>query len=276
MPRPTYSRLVIPRKAKDDAIIGLVSLHAPLGFAEEGRDLVACFRSAEAARDASLTLAASRVACDLTTEIPERDPFASFREASRPFPVGRRFWIDPGDPSDSRPPTGRIPLRLPASRAFGTGSHESTRLALMALEEGALEGLAVLDVGTGSAVLALAAVALGARSAIGCDTDFEAVAVARGNLPLHDFGGRVTLVAAAPADLRGAFPLVVANLLPEEFLPIERSVAARLAPSGRLILSGIPLAGERRLLARLRARRWRLTGRLTEGEWSCVCLERAS
>ncbi|HYR47074.1 MAG TPA: 50S ribosomal protein L11 methyltransferase [Thermoanaerobaculia bacterium] len=276
MSRPIYSRLVIPRKARDDAIVGLVSQYAPLGFSEEGRDLVACFRSASAARDASLTLAASRIACELTTDIPEGDPFTSFREASRPFPVGRRFWIDPGDPSDSRSPAGRIPLRLPASRAFGTGSHESTRLALMALEEGALEGLAVLDVGTGSAVLALAAAALGARCAVGCDTDFEAVAVARGNLRLHPFGERVTLVVAAPAALRGAFPLIVANLLPEEFLPIERSVAARLASSGRLILSGIPLAGEPRLLARLRAKRWRLTGRLTEGEWSCVCLERAS
>src|SRR5438128_10819966 len=107
MSRLIYSRLVIPRKAKDDVIIGLLSLHAPLGFAEEGRDLVACFRNAESARDASLTLAASRVACELTTDIPEGDPFTSFREASRPFPVGRRFWIDPGDPSDSRPPTGR-------------------------------------------------------------------------------------------------------------------------------------------------------------------------
>lgn len=276
MSRLTYSRLLIPRKAKDDVVVGLLSLHAPLGFSEEGRDLVACFRDASSAREASAALAASRVACELTTDIPEGDPFANFREASRPFPVGRSFWIDPGNPSDSRPPEGRVPLRLPASRAFGTGSHESTRLALLALEEGSVGGLAVLDVGTGSAVLALAAAALGARLAIGCDTDFEAVAVARGNLRLHPFGDRVALVAAAPGSLRGDFPLIVANLLPGEFLPIERSVAARLARGGRLVLSGIPFSGETRLLARLRARRWHLTGRLTEGEWSCVLLARAS
>jgi ribosomal protein L11 methyltransferase len=276
MARRTYSRLIVPRKAKDEAVLGIVSLYGPLGFLEEGRDLVACFREAEAARRASGALAAWRVDCELVTDIPERDPLEVFRAASRPFPVGDRFWLDPGDPCDSQPPAGRIALRLPASTAFGTGGHESTRLALLCLEEEPPEGLEVLDVGTGSGVLALAAAALGARRAVGLDIDAEALFVARENLRRHPFGKRVALLAGPAGAVAGVFPLVLANLLPKEFLAAKKSVMRRVAPGGRLILSGLPVEEEERMLARVRSRRWNLAGRRAEGEWACICLERAS
>ena len=276
MTKPKYSRLVIPRKAKDDAVLGIVSLFGPLGFLEEGRDLVACFRDAKAARQASGALSASRVRCDLVTDIPEADPLEVFRAASRPFPVGERLWLDPGDPCDSRAPAGRIAVRVPASTAFGTGGHESTRLALLCLEEEPPEGLDVLDVGTGSGVLALAAAALGARRAVGLDTDADALFVARRNLRLHAFGSRVSLLAGPAEAVGRLFPLVLANLLPEEFLAARRGVLAKVAPGGRLVLSGLPLDAEEKMLARLRSRRWRLAGRRAEGQWACVCLERAS
>lgn len=276
MTRLKYSRLVVPRKAKDEAVIGIVSLYGPLGFIEEGRDLVACFREAQAARQASGALTASRVRCDLVTDIPEGDPLESFRSASRPFAVGRRFWLDPGDPSDSKPPSGRVALRLPASTAFGTGGHESTRLALLCLEEEPPEDLEVLDVGTGSGVLALAAAALGARRAVGLDRDAEAVFVARENLRLHPFGPRVSVFAGPVEAVAAVFPLVLANMLPREFLAIRSAVMRRVARGGRLVLSGIPHESEEGLLERLRSGRWRLAGRRAEGEWTCVCLERAS
>lgn len=276
MSRLKYSRLVVPRKARDDGVLGIVAFYGPLGFVEEGRDLVACFRDAEAARRASQALSASRVRFELVTDIPEGDPLEAFRAASRPFAVGERFWLDPGDPSDSKPPTGRIALRLPASTAFGTGGHESTRLILLFLEDEPPTGLRVLDVGTGSGVLALAAAALGARRAFGFDTDADAVFVARENLRRHPFGPRVALYAGPVDAVAGVFPLVLANVLPDEFLSMRSAVMGRVAPGGRLILSGIPLAREERLRTRLRSRRWQLSGRRTEGEWACLCLERAS
>jgi ribosomal protein L11 methyltransferase len=272
----TYSRLLIPRKATDDAVLGIVWLHGPLGFVEEGGDLVACFREAEAAREASRALSDSHVRCDLITDIPEGDPLEDFRAVSRPFLVGERFWIDPGDPSDSRPPPGRIALRLPASTAFGTGGHESTRLALRCLEEEPPDGLAVLDVGTGSGVLALAAAALGARRAVALDSDSQAVFVARENLRLHPFGSRVTLLAGGVEAVAGDFPLVLANLLPEEFLPMRTAVMSRVACGGRLVLSGLPLDREQRVVARLISSHWVLSERRAEGEWACVCLGRVS
>ncbi len=276
MPPQKYSRLVVPRKAGDEAVLGILWLHGPLGFVEEDGDLVACFREAEAARRASRALSSARIRCGVVTDIPEGDPLEAFRAASRPFGVGERFWIDPGDPCDSRAPSGRIPLRLPASTAFGTGGHESTRLVLLCLEEDPPRELEVLDVGTGSGVLALAAAALGARDVIAVDTDPQAVFVARGNLRLHPFGSRVSLLAASVEALAGVFPLVLANLLPREFLPVRGAVMRRVAPGGRLVLSGIPLEQEERLVASLRSRRWLLSSRRAEGEWACLCLVRVS
>jgi ribosomal protein L11 methyltransferase len=271
-----FSRLTIPRKAKDDAVVGVVSIHSPLGFVEEGEDLVACFRAADDARAAAAELGERRIRFDLVTDITEGDPLEAFRAASRPFTVGRRFWIDPGDPSDARAPADRIALRLPASLAFGTGGHESTRLALLALEDEPPRGGAVLDVGTGSGVLALAATALGAERAVGYDLDLDAVVVARENLRRHAWGRRVALVAGPASAIAGAFPLVVANLLPDELFAIRRQVMGAVAPGGRLVLSGIPAAREAEVLARVRSRRFVLAGRRAENEWSCLWLERAS
>ncbi len=276
MSRSRFSRLLVPRKSGDDAVLGLLALHAPLGFESEGRDLVAFFREASAARSASSLLRARGIQHALTTDIAEGDPLEAFRAASRAFAVGRRLWIDPGDPGDAGPPLGRIALRLPASRAFGTGEHASTRLALLALEEEELEGRSVLDVGTGSGVLALAAAALGARWSVGLDTDAEAVLVARENVRRHPFGSRVQLYAGPLAAASGAFDLVVANMLADEILPECARLQARAARSGRILLSGLTRERETEVLGKLRGRRWKLAGRRSEKEWVCLCLSRAS
>ncbi len=237
---------------------------------------MAFFREAAAARRASEHLRDKRVRHSLTTDIPEGDPLEAFRAASRAFAVGERLWVDPGELNDAGPPAGRVALRLPASRAFGTGGHASTRLALVALEEEELAGRAVLDVGTGSGILALAAAALGARLAIGLDTDSDAVFVARENVLRHPFGARVGLYAGPLAAVSGAFDLVVANMLADEILPEASRLLARAGKAGRVLLSGVTREREARILGKMRTGRWKLAGRRTEKEWVCLCLARAS
>ena len=274
MARPQYSRLTVPRKAQDEKVLALLAVFGPLGFQELGPDLVAFYREATVARAAGEALDAAAVESELVTDLPEPDPLEAYRAASRPFPLGNRFWVDPGPASEAPPPAGRIALRVPASRAFGTGAHESTKLAILALEEEPLDGRRLLDVGTGSGILALAAAALGVESVVGVDSDSQAVFVARENLRLHPFGSRVALAAAEPAALTGSFSPVVANLLPEELLPMRASVFARVAPRGRLIVSGIPSEREGDVLSKLRAPRWALAGCRRENGWTCVTLER--
>ncbi|HLN92404.1 MAG TPA: 50S ribosomal protein L11 methyltransferase, partial [Thermoanaerobaculia bacterium] len=105
--------------------------------------------------------------------------------------------------------------------------------------------------------------------------DPQAVFVARENLALHAFGNRIALAACGPEALTGAFPVVVANLLPEEFLPMRTSICARVAARGRLIVSGIPADREAAVVSRLRSGRWAMAGCRRENGWTCVTFERA-
>jgi ribosomal protein L11 methyltransferase len=274
--RRTYSRLVVPKGSADEAVLGLLVLHDPLGFETVGRDLVAFFRAASDARRAGERLRERRIGHSLITDIAEGDPLEAFRAASRPFAVGRRLWIDPGEPRSDGVPDGRVRLSVPATRAFGTGTHASTRLALEALEEELLDGRSVLDVGTGSGILALAAAGLGARSAVGLDVDAEAVFVARENVRRHAFADRVRLYAGSLKACAGKFDLVVANMLAGEILPEARRLHARAARRGRLLVSGVTRESERSVLGALRTGRWKLAGRHADDPWVSLCLERAS
>jgi ribosomal protein L11 methylase PrmA len=84
----------------------------------------------------------------------------------------------------------------------------------------------------------------------------------------------VALAACRPEALAGAFPFVVANLLPEELLPMRTIVCARVASKGRLIVSGIPAEREREVVSRLRSSRWAMAACRRENGWTCVTLER--
>jgi len=198
--------------------------------------------------------------------------------------------VGPGSEESSGLPEGgeaagaetRWRLRLPARGAFGTGSHESTRLALELLEEsepGRGGGLRVLDLGTGTGILAFAALRLGARSVVGFDVDPVAVFHARENGRLNGFGraaggprlfaGRVDCLASPPA---ARFDLAVANVIPEELLPELPAVVARLAPGGELILSGLLTERAGDVLSRLAPLGLVERARRSAGEWTALRL----
>jgi ribosomal protein L11 methyltransferase len=169
----------------------------------------------------------------------------AWKEHFAPFDLTPHMTIAP---PWSVPPAreGARVLVLEPGRAFGTGLHASTALVASLLEERApiFAGRTVLDVGTGSGILALAAIALGAARAVAIDVDPEAVDVARENAERNGLGARVEARVGTASDAGGRFPLVLANIEARVLLPIAEEIAAKVAPSGALILSGI-LAGER-------------------------------
>lgn len=183
--------------------------------------------------------------------VEPRDWSGAWRASHRTVVVSARLAVRPEFVSFRAAP-GQGVVVVEPGQAFGTGAHASTRLALeclAALPARRLRGARVLDVGTGSGVLALAALRLGAACAVGCDLDARALAEARANAARNGLSERLALLRGGPDALgAGRFDLVLANLLRRGLEPLLPALAARTRPSGHLVLSGL-LAEERRLLA---------------------------
>jgi len=163
-----------------------------------------------------------------------------YRDAVRPFAVGDTWWIDPHPDAPSSAPAGRQRLVIEPRMAFGSGSHESTRLMLMALEDLEFAGADVLDVGTGSGVLALAAENRGARSVVALDIDGTAIWVARQIAAEQEWSPGVRFVLGSLSSIGEAqFQLVLCNMISSAFLPILDDLSRLLATDGLLILAGL-------------------------------------
>jgi ribosomal protein L11 methyltransferase len=138
-------------------------------------------------------------------------------------------------------------LRLVDATAFGTGLHPTTALCLEALEQAVRIAPpdAVLDVGTGSGVLALAALMLGVPRALGIDVDEAALRVASENARINALDDRLQLARGGPEAVTGTWPLVLANVLPAPLIEMAPALVRRIGHQGQLVLSGIPSSIER-------------------------------
>jgi len=189
--------------------------------------------------------------------LPERAWSEAWKEGLEAIVISPRLAVRP---SFAPAPAGfaGAELVIEPGQAFGTGGHASTRLALEAIAELPAEALAaaqVLDVGCGTGVLALAALALGAARAVGCDVDPLATAAAREAAAANRLAGRLTLFtgsldALGPA---GRFDLVVANLLRRELEPHLDAIARATRSGGHVILSGLLASEGKGIETRLRA-----------------------
>ena len=175
-----------------------------------------------------------------------RDAGSVWTLSRRPTRIGR-LWIVPAHGA-TEPGFGAEPrvLRLIDSAAFGTGLHSTTVMCLEAIDD-ALQPApvaALLDVGTGSGVLALAALLMGVPRALGIDLDAEALRAAAENARLNALDGRLQLARGGPDAVDGTWPLVVANLLAAPLLELAPLLVRRVGHHGRLVLSGIPSSVE--------------------------------
>jgi ribosomal protein L11 methyltransferase len=166
-------------------------------------------------------------------------------------------------------------LRLTDSATFGTGHHPTTALCIEALEEALNIALpeSILDVGTGSGVLALAALMLGVGRAVGLDIDADALKIAAEHARLNNMADRLELLLGGPDAVSGVWPLVVANVLAAPLIEMAQVLVRRVGSGGRLILSGIPWSLEsevRRIYQHLGMRHVRSEGR---ARWTAVVVQ---
>jgi ribosomal protein L11 methyltransferase len=179
------------------------------------------------------------------SEIPETDWVAHVKRELQPVEAGRFFVY--GSHDADRVPADRVPLLIEAAMAFGTGHHGTTKGCLLALERLAGQGFQArnaVDIGCGTAVLAMAAASIWPDPVLASDIDPVAVEVARANVVANGLEGRVTCLEAAGFDapaLRAAAPydLVFANILKGPLIALAPDMARSIAPDGVAILSGI-------------------------------------
>jgi ribosomal protein L11 methyltransferase len=219
-------------------------------------------------------------------ELAETDWAEAWKQHYHLLRIGRRLVIVPAwEAYDPAP--AEVVIRLEPGMAFGTGLHPTTRLCLKAIEQCLSPGQAVLDVGTGSGVLAIAAAKLGAGPVVAIDADPQAVAVAGQNITLNGVAGQVEVkhstlpgggdmpvyfVLDHPPELldAGQFDLIAVNILAPVIAGMAAALAARLAPGGCVVAAGLIDSQERDVVAAFRAQGLRVVSRSQEKDWVCL------
>jgi ribosomal protein L11 methyltransferase len=240
---------------------------------------------AEAPDEASIrelvSLAAGGIAQHITFDIVEaKDWVAASLEDLVPVPAGR--FIVHGAHDRARVAANKLGIEIEAALAFGTGHHGTTRGCLLLLGEvlRSRQPERVLDLGTGTGVLAIAAAKALRGHVLASDIDPVSVHVARDNARLNGVGNLVQAVCATGFSaphfaLRGPFDLVLANILANPLRQMATPMAAHLAPSAFVILSGLLPHQARSVIASYRARGVILRRQLLIDGWSSLLLQRA-
>jgi ribosomal protein L11 methyltransferase len=206
--------------------------------------------------------------------VDEADWTGAWKAGFAPQRIGRVVivpsWLDVAIAPEE------VELRLDPGMAFGTGLHPTTRGCLTLLQRTGPMPLRVLDVGSGSGVLALAALRLGAGAADCLDTDPVAVETTLANAAANALGDRLgarvgSLPAIAPAD---PYPLVLANLVAAVLVELAELLASHTAVEGRLVTSGIIEERAEEVIGALQGAGFALQQRLDEGEWVSLLMVR--
>lgn len=231
-----------------ELLLAVVDDHEPTA-AEEHPLGIRVYFTDDAQRDAALAAARDRfpAASVAALLVPDEDWAERSQAALRPVRIDNLIVAPPWTLDDVRAHAatrGETPhvIAIQPSMGFGTGHHASTRLCLKLLQRHMPAAAAVLDIGTGSGVLAIAATALGAKHALGIDFDRDALTSAAENVELNHAGAAVSLevvdITRGVETLAGHFTLVCANITGAMLQRHAAAVVAPLASGGVLITSG--------------------------------------
>ena len=202
----------------------------------------------------------------------QEDWINNWKKYFHPMPVGKKLLIRP-DWERTENPEGRVVLDLEPGIAFGTGTHETTRLCMEFLEEFVRPGCKMLDVGCGSGILSVAGLLLGAESAVGVDIDPLAVKTAVQNAERNHVADRFTGICGNLTEkVNGRFDVVAANIVADVIVELSENIGKFLVPGGIFLTSGIISERERGVRAALRGK-FRVLARREEKGWVALAAE---
>lgn len=214
-------------------------------------------------------------------QVADQNWMEAWKQHYKPILIGRRIvivpaWMESPDPA-------RVAIRIDPGMAFGTGTHPTTQLCLELMEKefDARRPSRVIDVGCGSGILSIAAIKLGAKTALGVDIDPGSVQNSRENASSNDVGGEFILGVGSVDEIRnGQFafdsaPLVVANILAPVIVRLfESGLADLIEESGAIILSGILQEQEARVIEAAQAQGLHMNERRQMGDWVALTMIR--
>lgn len=238
----------------------------------------------KADKDAILALFVDAKPKLIIERLPDIDWITESQQGLEPIVAGR-FCVHT---SDHAPVPGLVPFEIPASRAFGTGHHETTAGCLTMLGHMKDQGVIarnVADIGTGTGLLAFAALHLWPRAyATASDIDAACVGVVDhnceiNNVPIGARQGELTMVVADGMDdpvlqARGPYDLLIANILAGPLISLAPDFAKALVPGGHLLLAGLLETQEAQVRAACRRAGMRLAARMVSGDWSILWLRK--
>ncbi len=215
-----------------------------------------------------------RGADTLTTRaLPDQDWNARWAASLQPIQLGRRIYVRQSWNSIAVP-AGGVELIIDPKRAFGTGYHATTQLIVEWLEDGIHGGEKVLDVGTGSGILAMVALRLGASWVLGIDNDPEAIECAREYAATNGFGPELELRVAALEDLGPQmFDWLLANLDRNTLLKYFGMLHSFVQPGGGVLISGLLRDDHQEICEALAVARWAVSGVRERDEWMALELK---
>ena len=213
-----------------------------------------------------------------SADLEERDWNATWKAHYKPLTIGRRIRVEPVF-AQLPPEEGILRVIIDPGMAFGTGTHETTQLAAEVLEgwldaalaSGAdLSALRLLDVGTGSGILSIAALKLGIGHAVGTEVDEPGLENTADNAALNEVSERFEVIATgSPASVSGGpFPLVLANIISGILLQIRDELVSQVAPGGTLVLSGVLTRESDEFLEQFAVPGLTLQESRSRGEWA--------